>query len=299
MRTTKIVGLCLVAAFALSAFAMSATSAYAGEWGQCYKTEKAGKGKYSEKNCITRDEKKGKPKGNYEFRAGPSPSCVAVKKGEYTNSTCTTKASKKGKGKFEREKCYGGGSGCAEYKITSGEVVLEGVTSRSPIKCTSSKGEGIITSAKEGHQTLVLEGCSAAGGHVICTSEGASSGVIKTETLDAKLIDHGETGKGGLEPASGEIWNEYSGASEEVIAKFDCVGIGYFKVKGYVSGPISPVNVSTTISTQTLKEGVAEQGTETEVCRNAAYTECGAYEKGIQTVTEPRSTFNEEVEART
>ena len=61
MRHVRMLGLCLVAVFAVAAIAASSASALP-EWGQC--EAKAG-GKYSDRNCQTKA-KKGK--GEYEWR---------------------------------------------------------------------------------------------------------------------------------------------------------------------------------------------------------------------------------------
>ena len=62
MRHLKMFGLCLVAVFAVAAFAAASASAATPEWGQCY--EKTG-GKYANAGCTTKAKK-----GGYEWRKG-------------------------------------------------------------------------------------------------------------------------------------------------------------------------------------------------------------------------------------
>jgi hypothetical protein len=301
MRSTKMVGVCLIAMFAVSAFAMSATSAYAGEYGQCTKLAKA-KGKYTDSNCTKLAEKKGKPvnKGAYEFVAGPSPSCVAQKKGEYTNSGCTEKSAKAHKGSFEREPCYGTGNGCAEYKTESESVTLE--SGKGNIVCAKSTGTGVITGVKTGDQTVNLEHCELP--HVgACTSlqVGEPAGDITTYQLETTLIDHGEKGLGGHEPVEGEVWNQYAnlaGAHAPFIAQFDCPGAGFLENKGYLSGPITPVNVSTTAFTSVLEKGVAEQGIEATGCSSETFEHCAPFEAGYQKVVGAKQITNEAIEVK-
>ena len=68
MTRIKIVGLCLVAMFALSALAT--TAAQAGEYGKCVKQAKPYKGGYEDKNCQTVS---GTKTGKYEWVPGVSP----------------------------------------------------------------------------------------------------------------------------------------------------------------------------------------------------------------------------------
>ena len=65
MRHLKMIGLCLVAVFALGAVAASAAQAEGPEWGRCVKLAK-NKGKYKDANC---QELEGKTNGKGEFKA--------------------------------------------------------------------------------------------------------------------------------------------------------------------------------------------------------------------------------------
>src|SRR4030081_2190263 len=105
MRRTRIVGLCLLAALAVSAMAAASASAKL-EFGQCRQLNKgtvpaAKHGAYADGTCTKLFEKKGKPvaKGNFEWYPGPAQTCYAEKKGgEYTDAGCTAKSSKPKKG---------------------------------------------------------------------------------------------------------------------------------------------------------------------------------------------------------
>jgi hypothetical protein len=116
MRRIRMMGLCLVAMFALGAVVASVAQAAATpEWGRCEKTKA---GKYTESACLTEaTQTKGKYTGKYEWHSlveeetkYTEPRCIKQAKGEYTNSTCTEKASKPHKGKYEKIGPYFTGS---------------------------------------------------------------------------------------------------------------------------------------------------------------------------------------------
>ncbi len=105
MRHFKILGLCLVAVFALVAVAASSASAAEPEWGHCLAQKH---GNYTEGNCATVATKHGVPdhKGHFEWLGGGGSSCYAMKHGNYTESACATVATKHGvpdhKGHYEK-----------------------------------------------------------------------------------------------------------------------------------------------------------------------------------------------------
>lgn len=275
MKRIHALGLCLAAGLALAAFALP-SSAFAGEYGQCKEltkttNPKAKHGKYTEGNCLTLYEKKGKieAKGNFEWFPGPSPSCVAVKsKGKYKDAACTEEDVVKGKGKghFERLACYGAGNGCAEQTSSTGKAKLS--TEAGEITCSASTGIGAITGPKSDTETVSFTGCESLGAK--CTSVNTTKeGEIKTFLLETTLIDHGEKGLSGLEPKEGEAWVQFSnqhGAEAPWNAKFACAGVGFFEVDGSVSGPITPVNTSASEASVKVEKGVAEQDLKTTIC---------------------------------
>ena len=78
----------------------------------------------------------------------------------------------------------------------------------------------------------------------------ATKGTIVTTHNVTTLIDHGEKGDSGLEPAEGEVWTQYTGEGtkgpEGVLAEWECSGIP-FVTNGSLSGPTTEdVNVMST-----------------------------------------------------
>ena len=104
MKHVKLIGLCLLAVFALAAVAASAAQAEGPEWAGCVKWE--AKGNFTDEKCetVATKLKKGAPvpdhKGAYEVESGLAPTCVAQKDGNYTESKCETVAGKTKKGVF-------------------------------------------------------------------------------------------------------------------------------------------------------------------------------------------------------
>lgn len=131
MKSIKLVGLCLVAVFAFAALAASAAQAAEPEWGHCVAAKK---GFYSESNCRTRDEKKGKPKGHFEWATGAAAACYAQKHGKYSESKCETEDFKKGlpHGKYEK-------TGGAKFTAAAGAGVLKA----SIYECVNSHEESV------------------------------------------------------------------------------------------------------------------------------------------------------------
>jgi hypothetical protein len=131
MKSIKLVGLCLVAVFAFTALAASAAQAAEPEWGHCVAAKK---GFYSESNCRTRDEKKGKPKGHFEWATGAAAACYGKKGGKYAESKCETVDFKKGlpHGKYEK-------TGGANFTAAAGAGVLKA----SIYECVNSHEESV------------------------------------------------------------------------------------------------------------------------------------------------------------
>jgi len=114
VRHLKMVGLCLLAVFALGAVAASAAQAEGPEWGRCVKLAK-NKGKYKDANCTELEGKvkhAGKPteefvpkaKGDYEWVGGADTTCYPepAKKGKYKDAACAELEGKtNGKGEFK------------------------------------------------------------------------------------------------------------------------------------------------------------------------------------------------------
>jgi hypothetical protein len=225
------------------------------EFGQCHAAKK---GFYSNSNCTERDESKGKPRGKFEWQAGPAPTCVAAKKGYYSNSECTTRDEKKGKpkGKFEKE-CA---QNCADFTSTNGATVFRVPSLGSSVECASSSGTGEITGAATATGRITFKDCSL-GGAVPCTSEGYTAGTITT----AEVQTHSYFW---LRIFGKEVvwWESGSRAiSAPPITSFTCEGVGAFTVTGYVTGATGPEDEMTSSSETVYREGETLQGLETEV----------------------------------
>ncbi len=118
MKHVKLIGLCLVAVFALGGLVASVAQAEGPEWGRCLhidpaKGKEIKKGNYEDANCQTEATKlkKGVPvpshKGHYEWYGGAKTLCEkkATSTFKYKDNACTEIAEKKGvpdnKGKYE------------------------------------------------------------------------------------------------------------------------------------------------------------------------------------------------------
>lgn len=215
MTRIKVLGLCLVAAFALSAFA--AVGAQAGQLGKCEKTSKVEKkytGKYTDKYCktlATEAEKAEGKKNKYEWVA----STVAIP--------------------FTSE------GGPSHLKGAAGEIT-----------CESGSDSGTYeVGGVNNKDTFKFFGCKLLPFGLVCKSYqvGTLAGEITTNELASKFIDHGEKGLSGKEPAAGEVWEQETNAGTTTdpvfgpgpfLADFECGGVP-FSVTGSVSGVV-PAN---------------------------------------------------------
>jgi len=165
MRHIRIVGLCLVALFALGAVAAASASAAEPALYECAKAGKetvkyisGGKeksksvytGKYTEKKCATLA-----PAGIY--RAGGAP-----------------------EGKYELQEGVGKGK---EFKGKGSAADLE--TPVGEVRCTTSADTGKFTTPKTGHMVATFTGCATLGHQ--CESVGAKTGEIKTQPLEGEV----------------------------------------------------------------------------------------------------------------
>jgi hypothetical protein len=258
MKRTSMLGLCVVAA--LAAFAISAMAASSASAGTYYWCVAQKKGNYNA-GCATKSSKPKKGKAELaEVKL-----CVAKKKGVYENSSCTTVDPKKGKGKYEK---------VAGPKVTAstGEAVLTTPDLGSgAVKCKASTTTGEITGAKTDSERVTFTGCEFE--TLPCESAGANStpsgksGVIITNLLDSKLIDHGEKGPSGLEPATGEVWDSLTSSEHEPYqAEFNCAGVVFLRSSGTISGVYTAgsVNKLSTSATELFEKGKGEQDLGTE-----------------------------------
>ena len=176
MRCVRLVGLCLVATFALSAFVAASASASAPEYGRCEKATKVGKeykGKFSNSGCTTEvPESERAKKGKYEWQPG------AVKTGQTSSG---------GKGVLEEVGKYAVG-------------------------CASESSTGEYTGTKGGKHIIVkFKKCES--GPLTCTSEGHEKGELETKPLAGKLVwENEKTKKAAIDlfPESGELFIEFN-----------------------------------------------------------------------------------------
>ena len=249
MKHFRIVGLCLVAAFAFMAVA-AASSASAAQFGICVAHKK---GKYSDGSCTTLDEKKGKPKGSFEFEAPNS--CFAQKKGKYAEGGCATLDEKKGKpkGSFEF---------APKVKITAtsgpGELKTPLLGS---ITCTASTNVGELTGPTTGNIVATFTGCEGKGAPCETNPLG-TPGEIVTNNLEVTLV----------EPTTGTaelLFQAKSPAkySDEIFC--NATG-GFVRTGGFNGGDMTPTNTMTKTGTIVFG-GSVQQKLATEV-------ECGLNE---------------------
>ena len=247
MKLTKVLGLCLVAAFAFSAFAVS--TAQAGEYGKCIELKAEAKlyhGEYTGKGC---EEK------------------TKVSKEE------TEKGGKKNKYKWEP---FAEGSH-VKYTSSGKAATLEGEAG--DITCKKNTDEGEITGPKTDLDKVRFVECTLSVTKEACLNEGTASskgGDISTENLHTKLVDHGEKGLSGDEPKEGEVWSEFYQPEEvegfngkgQFLAVFHCLAEGAeipFEVEGSVSGVFNAkdLNKMTTGGESVFGKGKGEQDLET------------------------------------
>lgn len=191
MKHIRIIGLCLVAVFAVVAVAATSASAAGPEWGHCVPVKS--KGHYEDKNCTKEDFKESKSgkrtyKGKFEWAPGASVACFPQKQGKYKDSGCTELDEKKGKAKGKYEKtggpkftsegtspgilkttfdlCEKGGEDRTEPYSRKGCEEAGGTPSEEPIfvECTSEHDSGEASGLNEVKNVNVeFEGCKALG----------------------------------------------------------------------------------------------------------------------------------------
>ncbi len=269
MRHVRMLGLCLVAVFALVAVAASSASAAEPEWGHCIAKKKS---VYSDSNCQNVATKHGLPdhKGAYEWIPG-SESCYPMKKGTYTESACLTVATKHGlpdhKGSYEKT---GGG----KFTSAGGAAVLKMeliscVTENGPVyvqvpredcvgegddhegyeyfsavvECEGEHASGESTGTDEVTNVSVrFTGCASFG--VPATSEGLPAGEIQVNPLKGRLGYI--AGKGTATPTVGVLLEPATAGGE--FAKFGVlegwdevhVGVGNATTGAFYEGAKTP-----------------------------------------------------------
>ncbi len=240
MRRVRIIGLCVIAALAISAVAVSSASAAAPEFGRCVKKAKAEGTGYSNSGCTT---SASGSEAKYKWESGPgaNPGFTSVSRFVLTSKDkiCLKWKTLLEEGKTEEaaallaahhwtpKECeetlaMHGGRGEDEEPVT-----LE-TTTGSVVECEElyAKGEYSGTSEIANLKTTFI-GCTSntALGILSCESAGASMGEIKPSTLDGKL---GILVKESL-PQFDTVGIELYAASGNV-AEFECgpTVFGYF-----------------------------------------------------------------------
>jgi hypothetical protein len=217
MKRFKIVGLCLVAVFALTALVASSASAALPEYRACVKiaknpTTKKYEGKYSVKTCATEasgtEQSEGK-KNKYErkaFSAGKSaePAFKGKNKGNPHNNlvdpTCPT-----GEFNSTTHKCN------TSTPATASEPAdIAGVT-----ECTKEAVVGKLTSATNSTWKTEYQKCKAL--ETPCNTKGEKAGVIVTQQLEASLV--------ALNPSGTEPGLKVKGlGTKGELAQYECLG---------------------------------------------------------------------------
>lgn len=151
MIRVRLVGLCLVAMFAISVGVAASASAAAPEYGRCEKAEKVGTsytGKFSNSGCTKEvPESERAKKGKYEWHPG------AVK---------------------------------AKQTSKGGKAILE-EAGRYAVGCESEESTGEYSGTKTVKHVIVkFKRCEAPG--LICTSEGQERGDLETVPLEGRVV---------------------------------------------------------------------------------------------------------------
>jgi hypothetical protein len=234
--------------------AVVAAAAQAGEYGRCAKVAKIEKKYHGKYEDKNCTEANPTIEGKYEWAPGPGPE---------PGYTSTTKV--------------------AILKSAAGNIV-----------CKKSTDTGEITGVKSDVDTVTFTSCVLEATKGACTSAGEVAGTIKTNLLDTTLIDHGEKGLSGLEPAEGEAWTEYS-VSSGYQAEFTCEPGILFRISGSLSGVTSPLNEMVKKLTTVFSATGGEQDliTEFSLDGGAEWTAVPSEE-----ITEGSATFEEKSEIK-
>lgn len=273
MTRMRVLGLCLVAVFAVSAVAVANAFAEPPEYKVCVKAEKSGKlyiGKYTDSKCS-------KAASEAEIKEG--------KKNKYERASWE-KAKKKGfKGKNK---------GAPHNNIVNpvtGEgkpAKIEGTTT-----CTKEAVVGEVTGPKTEKWKTTYTHCEAEESE--CNTSGAKNGEIKTEELEGTLVF--------LNKTKTEVGPRVKGLGKGgELAQYECLG-GTLKVEVYgevlakVTGNINITNNKTSTSVAegplAMQSNLFPEETNTE-SEGKQYYEWGfAYEACIKEEVEKGKTLAE------
>jgi hypothetical protein len=220
MKRMRILGLCLVAVFAMGIAAASASAAPT--YYECAKAAKVGKAYTGNSNNKTCTETNEKGEGKYNLQPG------------------------RGKNKIFKGK---GGAATLHTPTVGGEV-----------KCSTSKDEGLVNASFTGQEKVkvIFGKCISLGKN--CSSAGAKKGEIKTNALEGTLgyisksplkVGVSLKGEGGADSADfnceglvietkgaviGEITGDVNAFSKESTDIFTVNGEGFQTVKNFEGG---------------------------------------------------------------
>jgi hypothetical protein len=239
MKRISTVGLSVVAMFAFSA--MAASSALAGEYITCVKVAKE----------------------NKKFH------------GKYTGNNCAV-LSATSEGKYER------GSPAFPVTFTTKSKMVQLSSAAGSVNCKESAGKGAILGPKMSLEERTLTEClHPIGGK--CTNLSTYLETHKyapskiTLVSLSELVDHGENGPSGLEPAEGEVWDSLSADAESTLYPYQAVFICepgiILRMGGSTSGVVAPVNLKkSNKGTLTFGREEGEQDLVTEFSENGGET---------------------------
>ncbi len=143
-----------------------------------------------------------------------------------------------------------------------------------------SKGTGSLLSATKDLEETTFETCVLSLTNGKCTNlagfTGSYSGKITSVSLTT-LIDHGEKGPSGDEPAEGEVWNSFEPDPESALFPYQAVYICepgvIFRTTGTTSAVVTPVlGKPSPKGTETFGAGKGEQDLVTEFSENGGET---------------------------
>jgi hypothetical protein len=258
MSRIRIIGLTLVAAFAMSVVGVSSALAAPTlpNMQRCAKVIEPKTGNFEESKCA---KLKAKEEWIRVYAGGTvlngTEECAEVVEpgtGVFSESACA-----KREAPFEwirvapENRKITGTSGAGTLETASGKTVT----------CTADKSEAEVSGPKKLAKVFVtFTGCASSG--VKCNTSGAAAGEIKTKELEGEI--------GYIEPKANkevglDLWPSSRTATEKknhefnaLFVEFECTGFAKSKVRGSVIGKLTPVNTPTKTLTLTYTKGAAK-----------------------------------------
>jgi hypothetical protein len=263
VKRLGILGSCLVAMFAFGA--TLASSAYAGEYGECVKVGKVGAayaGAYLDKGCVQAASPEQITQGRhnkYDWQKVPSDT-------RFTGKT-----------------------GSVVLKWTGGVMT-----------CKHGEIAGEILGWQKNTETINLEGCFLGEGRSDnCWSEAFPNtfSTITSFALGSYLIDHGTAGPGGHMPREGEAWDELeSNERRPYLVHWECVENIEYRISGTVSGVVTSSGKMGKTAKLSFGEGEGEQELIVEFSANHGATWYGS--ESVLLTTSAVVKFPSKVEVR-